>query len=206
MISRLHSAGRRSRHIRQNGDANKIRSFSTHVTQDPPIPGYPNWPSSTRKELHLTPGSSCQGACPDGPDCKCIHKISYHWPILSDVSLIYAGGHCHAPSCIGIELWKNDSGVLELLCNQTARYGGGEVHRDKYDEAGYITLPPCLWGTESENLKPPVFLRRGISLFAVKRNHNTHAGHFGDMASWQMRGVPFDTKVMPTPKALAPPK
>mgnify|MGYP004361758237 CR=1 FL=1 len=29
-------------------------------------------------------------------------------------------------------------------------------------------------------------------MFSIKRNRNTHAGHFGEMASWQMRGVNFD--------------
>ena len=34
-------------------------------------------------------------------------------------SLIYAGGHCHAPACIGIWLYRNDSGhEMELLCPQ----------------------------------------------------------------------------------------
>ena len=28
-------------------------------------------------------------------------------------------------------------------------------------------------------------------LVSIKRNNNTHMGHFGEMASWQMRGVNF---------------
>ncbi|KAL1520060.1 hypothetical protein AB1Y20_023535 [Prymnesium parvum] len=169
--------------------------------RDPPIPGYPDWPASNSTALHLTPGSTCTGRCPDGDDCECIHTITYHWQI-SNVSMLYAGGHCHAPSCIGIELWKNDTGVPQLLCNQTTRYGSGEVQKDKFDEAGYLVLPPCLWGSKRERLQPPIFLAEGTPIFSVKRNRNTHTGHYGEMASWQMRGVPFDTATRPMP-ALA---
>ena len=102
---------------------------------------------------------------------------------------------------IGIELWKNDTGVPELLCNQTSRYGQGNVKADKFDEAGYIVLPPCLWGNASQGLQPPVYLPAGTPVFSVKRNRNTHAGHFGEMASWQMRGVPFDPSKAPQPTA-----
>jgi hypothetical protein len=125
--------------------------------QDPQIPGYPNWPASSKGDMHLTPGSSCTGDCPDGPDCACIHTITYHWS-MSNASMLYAGGHCHAPSCIGIELYKNDTGAPELICNQTTHYGVGGVKTDKYDEAGYVTLPPCLWGSDKEGLKGPVYL------------------------------------------------
>ena len=162
---------------------------------DPPIPGYPHWPVSSKGALHLTPGSSCTGDCPDGPDCACEHKITYHWS-LSNVSLIYAGGHCHAPACIDIALYKNDTGTPELLCHQQSTYGTGNVAEDKYDEAGYLALPPCLWGSAAEGLEPPVYLPPNTPIYAVKRNVNTRAGHYGEMASWQMRGVPFDaTKV-----------
>ena len=37
------------------------------------------------------------------------------------INLIYAGGHCHAPSCISVELYNADSG--ELLCHHTPIYG-----------------------------------------------------------------------------------
>ena len=57
-----------------------------------------------------------------------------------------------------------------------------------FDELGYITLPPCLWGPEEEGLVPPTFLSFDTNLLSVKRNNNTYA-HYGEMASWQMRGV-----------------
>ena len=57
-----------------------------------------------------------------------------------------------------------------------------------FDELGYITLPPCLWGPEEEGLVPPTFLSFDTNLISVKRNNNTYT-HYGEMASWQMRGV-----------------
>ena len=60
---------------------------------------------------------------------------------------------------------------------------------DRFDEAGYITLPPCLWGTADEGLAPPTWLPPNTPMLSIKKNRNTHAGHFGEMASWQMRGV-----------------
>jgi len=156
---------------------------------EPQIPGYPWLPVSSKGNLHLTPGTSCTGDCPDGPDCVCVHTITYHWP-MSNARMLYAGGHCHAPSCISIELDKNDTGMPELLCNQTTVYGKGEVSRDKYDELGYIVLPPCLWGDDA-GLDKPAWLPPNTPMFSIKRNYNTHAGHYGEMASWQMRGVGF---------------
>ena len=69
--------------------------------------------------------------------------------------------------------------------------GSTYVAGDKFDEEGYIVLPPCLWGSKSEGLEPPVYLPPGTPVFSIKRNRNTHQGHFGEMASWQMRGVNF---------------
>jgi len=150
-----------------------------------PIPGYPNWPANTP-----TPGTTCTGNCPDGADCECVHTIVYKWTV-SNIRLIYAGGHCHAPSCISIKLYRNDTGhEMELLCEQVPVIGKGNVHDDKYDEAGYIALPPCLWG-DDEGLNPSVLLPANTPMVSIKQNRNTHMGHYGEMASWQMRGVHF---------------
>jgi hypothetical protein len=54
-----------------------------------------------------------------------------------------------------------------------------------------VVLPPCLWGDASEGLAPPSWLPPNTPMFSVKRNRNTWTGHFGEMASWQMRGVNF---------------
>ena len=157
-----------------------------------PIPGYPNWPLGVP-----TPGTTCTGTCPTpdaptrfGADCACVHTITSEWP-LGSWSLIYAGGHCHAPSCIDIKLYDNTTGTPKLICRQVPKYGEGSFPENKFDEAQYLALPPCLWGAEAEGLDPPPWLPENGSLVSVKRNVNTRTGHYGEMASWQMRGVPF---------------
>eukprot|EP01046_Picozoa_sp_COSAG06_P004689 COSAG06_NODE_200_length_20386_cov_35.829547_5_plen_749_part_00 len=141
----------------------------------------------------LTPGSSCTGNCPDGPDCECEHTITYN-NTVSNMRLIYAGGHCHAPACKGIWLHRNDPGhEMELLCHQAPIYGNGTGVSSKagiYDEKGYLALPPCLWGDEP-GLHPSILLPPNTPLVSIKKNVNTHSGHFGEMASWQMRGISF---------------
>ena len=67
-------------------------------------------PISTAEKLTLTPGTECTGTCPYGDDCECVHTITYNHTV-SNMRLIYAGGHCHAPSCIGIWLYRNDPGI-----------------------------------------------------------------------------------------------
>ena len=107
------------------------------------------------------------------------------------IQLRYAGGHCHAPSCKSIELYTNATtadGSWALLCRQLPHLGQGHVIEDKYDEKGYIALPPCLWGTKEEGLVAPITLPFGTHLRSIKINNSTF-GHYGEMASWQMRGV-----------------
>jgi len=158
-------------------------AFST--PEDPQIPGYNGYPVGK-----LTPGTTCTGNCPGGDDCECIHTITYNHTV-SNMRLIYAGGHCHAPSCVGIWLYRNDPGhEMELLCHQQPVYGKGDIENDKYDEADYVTLPPCLWGGDG-GLQPSLLLPPNTELVSIKRNKNTHVGHYGEMASWQMRGVYF---------------
>mmetsp|Transcript_19740 Transcript_19740/g.44426 ORF Transcript_19740/g.44426 Transcript_19740/m.44426 type:complete len:904 (+) Transcript_19740:70-2781(+) len=152
-----------------------------------PVPGYANWPEGVP-----TPGTTCTGSCPNGPDCECVHTITAHWTV-SNMRLLYAGGHCHAPSCLSIELYRNDTGTPRLLCRQLPVYGQGNFPEDKFDEAGYVALPPCLWG-EDEGLEPSQWLPKDTPVFSVKRNRNTHLGHYGEMASWQMRGVFFPSQ------------
>jgi len=108
------------------------------------------------------------------------------------LELAYAGGHCHAPSCISIELVNLDDGAT--LCRQTPVWGAGEVLRDPFDELGYATLPPCLWGKAGDGdaddaaLPPRPFLPFNATLRTVCRQNST-VGHYGQMASWQMRGL-----------------
>jgi len=151
-----------------------------------PIPGYDKWPANK-----TTPGTTCTGTCPDGDDCECVHTIHYKWieNPTKPMRLIYAGGHCHAPSCISMELYRNDTG--ELLCLQSPKIGKGTVtDGNKFDEEGYIAVPPCLWGAD-KGLQPSILLPAGTPLLAIKKNRNTHMGHYGEMASWQMRGTFF---------------
>ena len=151
-----------------------------------PIPGYPDYPLDTP-----TPGTTCAGDCPRGPDCACEHTIHFYWSDPHPMRLLYAGGHCHAPSCLSIELYRNDTGhEMELLCRQLPYYGAGDTARDKFDERGYVALPPCLWG-DDDGLRPSFVLPPDTPLVSIKRNNNTHAGHYGEMASWQMRGTYF---------------
>jgi len=98
------------------------------------------------------------------------------------VSLIMAGGHCHAPACIDIELYDADTG--NLICRVTPEMGGGD---DVWDEEGYLWLPPCQWGNKDDGLaQPPVFVLN-TNFTSTKRVNSTY-GHTGVMAIWQARG------------------
>lgn len=65
-------------------------------------------------------------------------------------------GHCHAPSCLSMELYSADTG--KLLCRHDPVYGKThEVNLTNFfqfqqnqvhDELGYVTIPPCLWGSQ----------------------------------------------------------
>jgi len=155
---------------------------------DLPVFGYNDYPLGVP-----TPGTTCKGSCPDGPDCECEHQIMYRWT-LSNIRLIYAGAHCHAPSCISITLYINTTGTLEPLCSQIGQYGKGNFPADKFDEKNYLTIPPCLWSDDpAEGLQPTVWLPKDTPVVSIKKNRNTHMGHFGEMASWQMRGVSFQS-------------
>ena len=57
-----------------------------------------------------------------------------------------------------------------------------------FDELGYLDLPPCLWGSPNDGLIRPEYLSYDTNLLSIKKNNNTYA-HFGEMASWQMRGI-----------------
>ena len=54
--------------------------------------------------------------------------------------MVAAHFHCHAPTCLRVELWNNDTGTL--LCAQEPVYGGsGVIDRPTFDEPGYIATP-----------------------------------------------------------------
>lgn len=50
----------------------------------------------------------------------------------------------------------------------------------------YNCLIKCLFGYDEGLLQPPT-INLDTNLFSIKRNNNTW-GHYGEMASWQMRG------------------
>ena len=131
---------------------------------------------------------------PGTPSEECVHGITARWKardMLSNneigdsngVRLAYAGPHCHAPSCISMELYNADTGVL--LCRVLGNFGQGRGNVT-FDEKGYIKLNPCVWGYDEGLLEPP-FLSWDTNLMSIKKNNNTNA-HYGEMASWQMRG------------------
>lgn len=141
---------------------------------------------------------------PDTPPHECIQEISARWKVRdmvdcafeaqadcqqrigqgAGINLIYAGGHCHAPSCLSLELYNLDTG--NLICRQEPVSGSGSGAT--FDELDYIAIPPCLWGSEEDGLVPPALLSWDTNLLSIKRNNNTYT-HYGEMASWQMRGV-----------------
>lgn len=69
------------------------------------------------------------------------------------------------------------------MCRQLPKYGDGDVLNDRFDEAGYLALPPCLWGDKDEGLEPSFLLPNNCPMFSIKKNRNTIMGHYGEMAS-----------------------
>ena len=67
----------------------------------------------------------------------------------------------------------------ELICRQDPVYGGKGDSEPKFDEAGYILQPPCLWG-DGPGLEP-MPLASGVT-FTVRATTNSTYGHHGEMA------------------------
>ena len=103
--------------------------------------------------------------------------------------------HCHAPTCLNVALYRCASGTEvcnattgELLCSETPVYGGtGAAADPRFDEAGFIFQPPCLWGDSAFGLEAPP-ATDGFVLGATKTANATH-GHHGEMAWLQMKFV-----------------
>ena len=88
-----------------------------------------------------------------------------------------------------MELFNEDTG--ESICRNVPTWGtlrANATGERRFEEEGYLALPPCLWGDEP-GLHPSVLLPKGTPLVSIKKNRNTHSGHYGEMASWQMRGT-----------------
>lgn len=141
--------------------------------------------------------------CPSGtPPQDCIHSITARWQVKDMVNkdliqgnkgikLIHAAPHCHAPTCISMELYNADTG--DLICRVVPRYGKGNITK-KYDEKDYITIDPCVWGY-NKGLLEPLTLLWDTNLISIKKNNNTYA-HYGEMASWQNRAVLIPEEVI----------
>lgn len=131
---------------------------------------------------------------PETPPDQCIHSITARFKGIdmidrdlignsSGAKMVYVAPHCHAATCIDMELYNQDTG--DLICRVEGILGKGN-NNVKYDENGYIKLNPCIFGYDEGLLEPPT-INWDTNLFSIKRNNNTY-GHYGEMASWQMRG------------------
>lgn len=66
-----------------------------------------------------------------------------------------------------------------MLCQSIPTYGGsskGQPHASdtaKYQEAGFLAVPPCLWGSPEFGLTPPPNLN-GVTLRIVKKSNATY--------------------------------
>ena len=92
-------------------------------------------------------------------------------------------GHCHAPACLLFELFNAETN--ELVCRQVPVYGTSNA---TFDEAGYLSVPPCLYGDASEGLLPAVTYPGNATFFSTKTCQADY-GHHGEMSLWQTYGV-----------------
>jgi hypothetical protein len=123
-------------------------------------------------------------------DCKgnraswmCAPSRGGKFPQSQEIDLVHVSAHCHAPSCISMELINADTG--RTICLVEPVMGTGDAIMD---EAGYVVaLPPCIFGPE-KGLQAPPRLSLDTNLTAIKKSNSTYF-HYGVMAHWQMRGA-----------------
>jgi hypothetical protein len=124
--------------------------------------------------------------CPPGtPTANCTHEISgVVTPPGKNMSFVGAHFHCHAPTCLRMEIYNNNTG--ELLCREETRHGQGTdvSGKDRFDEAGYIAQRICLWGNSTYGLEAPPLVS-GVPLLVRAVTNNTY-GHHGEMALPEM--------------------
>ena len=95
------------------------------------------------------------------PASECTHTISGTWmPVPHGAAkkqrLVAVHAHCHAPTCIRVEMWNNDTG--KLICRQEPIYGGAARDNrssslgSNFSEPGYLSptlrTPPSLCVSE----------------------------------------------------------
>jgi hypothetical protein len=136
------------------------------------------------------------------PQCVNISKVEQ----AGGIKLVYAAGHCHAPACISLELYRMSTG--ELICRNTPIYGTSD---NAMDEKGYaVAIPPCVWSDKDPNLQNSPLLTLDEPLLQIKKVNSTNA-HLGKtlcctliacsrhisgvMAMFQCRGVYADGSI-----------
>lgn len=92
-------------------------------------------------------------------------------------------GHCHAPTCIEFNLYNADTG--ELICSQKPIYGQSNK---TFDEKGYLSVPPCVFGSSQDGLFNIPNISAETNLFSNK-TCKADAGHHGEMSLWQTYNV-----------------
>lgn len=125
--------------------------------------------------------------CPEGtPTELCTHEISGTIvPSGADYHFVAAHYHCHAPTCISLEIWNNSTDTPELLCKEVPYHGAASAatQSDRFDEPGYIAQRVCLWGIHPPFEYPPFVSGQKLWVKAVT---NSTYGHHGEMALPQM--------------------
>lgn len=145
------------------------------------------------------------GCSQDDNTGQWIHTIQGAFIPRQNGRLVAAHFHCHAPTCLSMSLYMCESGTPledctaqtgQLLCHQQASYGHLDETNDNRDEAtlpqpfqepGFISVPPCLWGSKEFGLEEPIPFS-GKTLFATKTANATF-GHHGEMAWMQVHYV-----------------
>eukprot|EP00729_Bicosta_minor_P005846 gene5846-9467_t len=105
---------------------------------------------------------------------------------------IFLDGHCHAPTCLSMEMFNDDTG--ESICRTVPTYGTMKSNTTsgnaRFEELGYLALPPCIWSEngEEDGLPEPPLLTWDANVSAIKTCNSTYY-HTGEMARWQGHGV-----------------
>ena len=130
--------------------------------------------------------------CSKGEDGTWVHTvIGIQRGNLANI--VSAHMHCHAPTCLSMSIANNETG--EMFCEQRPSYGGNnpvDKHdpnragttrtADRFEETGFIAVPPCLWGSPEHGLDPAPNYDGYIRI--VKKSNATY-GHHGEMAHGQ---------------------
>lgn len=130
-------------------------------------------PSGTGAEFDVPQCNDGVPGCSRGVDGSWVHTVTGTQP--GKGWLVAAHFHCHAPTCLMMEISNNKTG--ELICRSTPLYGSSpDIDQKRFTEPGFIAVPPCLFD-------PPVDLN-GVTLY-IKKLSNATYGHHGEMAHSQ---------------------